>query len=200
MAEAPLGYKSGVKSAVVKALQAAMPAANVGIEYPMVKGEYPYIYIEYTASSLGSMGIGHMEVSDTEQVNGVSQRDVVRRWEFSGGLSFSFFALKAKERDTLSDEFVAAVGFNDTFRDSLKVNNYIAIDVQTEEVTPAGDSASPGTPWGTDDVVYYTSYELKTRGDFFSHSETAGIIERIDTYPRREDEPDLPDSTHGAWE
>jgi hypothetical protein len=200
MAETPLGYKTGVKSAVVTSLQSAMPGVQIGIEYPMVKGEYPYIYVEFKEDVLGSVGIGHSEIGAVQEVDGESVRPIARRWKFNGRLSFGFFALKAKERDVLTDSFISAVGFHDSFKDAISGNAYIPIDVNTEQINPEGDSVSPGTPWGTDDMVYYASYSLDTVGEFYTDVDSAGIIRAVDIFPRTEDEPDLPDNTEGSWE
>lgn len=192
-----MGYLTGVKHAVVTALRDSpmngFDSTHVGIEYPLKNGEYPYVWVEFQQKSLQSMNMMY----DDAVEDAIQGR---KRWEFEGTLSFMFFALLAKERDELFDAFVETVGFFDGFKDSLSSNDFIAIDVNTEVIGPGAQTASEGTPWGTDDMVYTTSATLECRGEFETSLDTTfPLIKRVDVHPRTEGEQDLPDSTDGEW-
>lgn len=204
----PLGYKTGVKRAVVTTLRELFPRSfvaanelprpvNINIEYPMQEGEYPCMYVEFEETKLKRAGIGHVEHDYDSQQGSVI---TARRWIFEGKVTVGFLAMKSKERDLMSDAFLKVVGFTDDFKNALSENPYIGLVINTDEVNPVGTSASPGTPWGSDEVTYYTAYQMDMFGEFFTDERTSGIIERVNIHPRLEGEPDLPDETEGTWQ
>ena len=200
-----LGYKTAVKSAAVKSIKdlfpdsyvgaAGMSDVNVSIEYPITQAEYPAIMVEFLEDEIYSASIGNPDYE-------LSDDDVVTEyitWRFSGSLKVSFFALKAYQRDLISDGFIKAVGFSDAFKRALWTNPYIGIVAKTKTIRGAGESTTPGTPWGSGDLTYFSAYAIDVVGEFFTESTTAGIMKRIEVIPLLEDEPLPSDDDDFTW-
>lgn len=168
---------------------------HYGIEYPMQEGEYPYCLIDFEESSV--------EVSTVSLRREVSESALLNRWVFRGTATFDFFSLSALERDTMIDGFIQVVGMQGELTDALRdgtVNPYIAIELNTQQVTPRGVAKAPGTPWGTDEVVYYASFGLEAVGEFYTEVGVVGnMVEIVSVYPRLQDDPNLPDDSEGQW-
>ena len=201
-----VGYKTEVKSAVVTKLRdsisgtfpstaAGFEGVSVGIDYPMVEGMYPYVMLEFQEKSLRAIGLGHGETYEIDPDGELATH--FRRWKFTGSFVFSFYALRAKERDLLTDAFVKSVGFDEGFRNDLAENEYVGIMVNTQEILGGGETSGVGTPWGTDEMVYVTSYTLDVEGEFFTDIKASVIIKRIEIYSRLEGEPDT--HSQGTW-
>lgn len=200
MANERLEYLTGVKAAVVTSLRECFIEGfngTVGIEYPLQKGDYPYIMVEFEQTKLSNIGIGHEEHSQDEL--DPAKAVTTKRWTFAGSLKFSLFSLRAKERDELFDAVLSAVGVSDEFKIKMGENEFIAMAVDTQTVEPGPQANSTGTPWGTDDLVYYMTMGFNVLGEFTSDVSTGGIISRVIAYPRTSDMPDLPNNDEGLW-
>jgi hypothetical protein len=174
---------------------------HYGIEYPVQKGEYPYCQIGFEESS-----IANSTVSDSVVLNG--DRLPYRHWTFGGSARFSFFSLSAAERDIMIDGFIEVVAMDRVLMSRLRdesINPYIAIELSLEDVMPTGSADSPGTPWGTDEVVYYSSFDIDVQGEFWTtppEAEDVGMVEIIKVYAVNEDAADdteQPNQDEGQW-
>lgn len=181
-------YLVPLKANLVEALRAHFDAAYteddfkntwISIEYPRDKVNYPGIWITYDDNGdVEIAGIHHREyiLDDTGELHEVT------RWRFTGSVSFTCAALTSYERDRLYDEMVRTVAFagvegatSSVFRQSLENNDFIAMNGNFDAITPSGDAASPGTPWGTDEIIYEKTLSFDVLGEFISDPNTNAL-------------------------
>ena len=108
-------------------------------------------------------------------------------------------ALTSLERDRLYDEVVAVIAFGDAdltqrsaFRATIEDNGLIACDANWDEISSGGVSATQGTPWGTDEMIYEITVRFLVKGEFVSDVDTTQLVplSAIKVYPYVEGEPD----------
>lgn len=195
-------YLVQLKTALVEAVRAHFDALHRGdiaaanlnsqfanlwasTEFPIEKHNYPGIWVTYEDSSpLMRAGIDHVEYTLLED-----QTDIVQatRWKFSGRVSFTAAALSSFERDRLFDEMVRMIAFSGyegprstAFRDSITNSEFIALQVNFDTLQPSGEAASPGTPWGTDEVIYEKTLTTECLGEFLSNPITGELVRLSD--------------------
>lgn len=152
----------------------------VSIEYPLDQQSYPSIWCNYDDSdTLQIAGIGHEEYV----VEADGTQHAVTRWLFAGTVTLTAVALSSLERDNLYDELVRLFAFgriqqeNPNFRSLLEDNDFVAVQVNWDELRPHGDAAAPGTPWGTEDeVIYEKSLAFDVEGEFVSDWRTNTLV------------------------
>jgi hypothetical protein len=182
------GYMTVLKTALVQGLRECFDADYpqedfrdllVDIEFPNDVQSYPSIWVNYTDSSaLVSAGIDHHEFTDPGD-SGYVRR--FTRWRFSGTASFTVVALSSLERDRLYDEMVRVIAFAresdqvPEFRAYIEDNEFIAMNANFDEIEPTGNSAAPGTPWGSDEYIYEITLNIDVIGEFISDGETGSL-------------------------
>ena len=151
----------------------------VSIEYPLKKQTFPGVWVQYDDNdSLRIAGLDHKEFV----LDDLNQPHEVTRWEFAGTVTLTCVALTSLERDNLFDEMVRIYAFsriehNPTpFRDIIENNDFIAVVVNWDQLRPNSDAAGPGTPWGTDDIVYEKSLSFDVEGEFVSDPGTQALL------------------------
>lgn len=200
-------YVVPLKGAIVEALRATFtngyPEADFSnlwcsIEFPMDKSNYPGIWVQYDDTEEVSIaGIGHTEVVLDEQG---SERTVTRS-RFGGVITMTCVALSSLERDRLYDELIRMLLFArvepqvSTFRTLIEQNDLVAMNVDFDKVRAAGDAAAPGTPWGTEEMLYERSVAINVIGEFISSYGTLYRLSKIIElgYPEGTPEPAFPD-------
>lgn len=152
---------------------------NVSIEYPTEPQHYPGIWVSYSDTQpLQIAGIDHHEFTPPTP-EGYRRR--FTRWRFAGYASFTLVALTSLERDRLFDEVVRVLAFNredsDTpeFRQYVENNEFIAANMDFDQVEVQGNSVAPGTPWGTDEMIYEVSINMEIIGEFVSDGTTGSL-------------------------
>jgi hypothetical protein len=81
-------------------------------------------------------------------------------------------AMTSLERDRLYDELVRVVAFSNEdgivgrFKNTIASNDLIAATLNTDKIEGRGNGAAPGTPWGTDEIMYEKSLNLEIIGEF----------------------------------
>jgi hypothetical protein len=175
------GYKRFLKTMVVNALRRVFDdeypnpdfrGVNVSIEFPVAKEGYPAVWVGFDDDApLAIAGIGHVE----RHPDGLGGWKEGRRWRFEGYLSFTTIALTSQERDGLYDELVSVIAFGQQsvvtkqFRQYVEVDNdLIAANISFDTIEPKGEVAPPGTPWGTDELMYECGMSLRVIGEFVS--------------------------------
>lgn len=141
----------------------------VTMEYPADSIFYPGIWVDFEPTQpLQVAGIGHTEyVHDT---NGLPHQTT--RWRFAGMIQLTLMALTSLERDRLADELVRVLAFGrqspetSRFRDSVLTNDLIILQLQEDNIAFSGKAENPGTPWGTDDIVYEITATIDCQGEF----------------------------------
>lgn len=163
-----------VKEALEQTFDAEYPNArfrsvHCSIEYPIEKQEYPSIWVDYEDStSLAVAGVSHTEYFP----DGHGNFTTGTRWRFQGYISLTLVALTSQERDELYDELVRVVAFGRQnpataqFRNFVEDNDFIAANFDFDEIEPKGSVAAPGTPWGTDEIIYERGVNLEVLGEF----------------------------------
>lgn len=163
---------------------------HASIEYPVEQTDYPGIWVDYSdTAALQIAGIHHREKGPVS-ADGTSQR-IFTRWKFTGYASFTVVALTSLERDRLYDEIVRVMAFGQDvdnvsdFRNYVESNDLVAMNFDFDQIEVGGNAAAPGTPWGTDDIVYERSINMEVIGEFVSDGKTRSLVplSSIVTYP-----------------
>lgn len=179
-----MSYRTPLKAMFVQALkrtfddqypssalhpEVSFQGLRVSIEYPALPADYPGIWVDYDdTEALVKAGIDHEEDAENADSDPVK----ITRWRFTGYISLIVTALTSLERDLLYDELVSIIAFakqdpvRGRFVDMVESNDYIACNVDTDTIQPRGFVAAPGTPWGTDEVVYEGTVNLNVIGEF----------------------------------
>ncbi len=172
-------YMTHVKAVAVKAMKSTFDAdfpeadfrdLRVSIEYPVLSTDFPSIWVDFDPiGPLRPTAVGHFE---DNSVSGGFER--VTRWSYAGNLTYTCVALTAFERDRLFDQMISVIAFAqvDTqrgeFRSIMETSPLVAINVNYHEIDQRGFSAAPGTPWGTDAMMYEATMGMSVTGEFIS--------------------------------
>lgn len=182
-------YIAPLKTLLVEAIQGTFdsvyPVAkfrnmHASLEYPVEPHDYPSLWIDYDDSQpLLRAGIAHVET--VSPVDGTTVTPFTR-WRFQGYASITVVALTSLERDELFDEVVRVVAFGNEdsvvgrFKDTIANNDLIAANLQTDKIDVRGSAAAPGTPWGTDEMMYERSLNLEIIGEFVPDPATGTLV------------------------
>ncbi len=172
-------YLTPIKTLGIEAFQATFddqyPTAEfqglrTSLEYPIQSSYFPMVWTAYHDSApIRRAGIAYVETADP--VTGALTAPFAR-WRFFGTLSFTCVALTSLECDRVYDEVVRVIAFGQEdpilgrFKGTFEENALIAATCQWDEVESTGDDAQPGTPWGTDEIVYERTLNLDLMGEF----------------------------------
>lgn len=150
---------------------------NVGIEYPVQPQGYPGIWVDYSDTApLRQAGVAHRETDE----DGVLLP--ATRFKFEGTASFTVVALTSRERDRLYDEVIRTLAFGaeddgtSQFRTILEDNDLLAVNAKFDEIEVGGNAAAPGTPWGTDEIIYERTISLDLLGEFVADPVTNDLV------------------------
>lgn len=197
-----MSYRRRLKTGLVLALNKVFDAnypveklrgIHVSIEYPIESQHYPSIWVDFEDSVLQNAGIDH-----SEEDEGGGR---FLRWRFEGHVSFTIASLTSLERDTIFDELVKVLAFGrssdalNAFREFIENNEYIAMNIDFDEIQVGGNAATPGTPWETDEIIYESTVTMEVLGEFRTDVDTGDLVPLsrivIDgrTMPSTEDAP-----------
>jgi hypothetical protein len=156
---------------------------HVDIEFPVDSQAYPGLWVNFSPTAdLHVIGIGHVEFEDNND-------DTVTphtRWEFQGIGSWTVTALSSWERDRLLDEFVRVLAFGPEsdsttgFRSTIEDNPLLALNMNFDQFSIGGEGANPGTPWGSDDVIYEYTVSIEVTGEFISSAAHGSLVPLTD--------------------
>lgn len=181
------GLIEAVKRAVIVALRDALLRTNitvdgspvyVDLEYPMKKEQYPGVWVQFSFTKLNRSGISH-EVWVKENGNWTP----IQEWMFNGRVTLTIVALRSRERDRIADTIINMLAFARTpelvitqpnadtkqYRQlltALTENPYVAMMINTDVITPGGQSASMDVPWQSDVLAYEDNYSFDIIGNF----------------------------------
>lgn len=175
---------------------------NVSIDFPVAEEDYPAVWVEFASTSnLEVAGVHHRE---TEPGSEGFRR--FTRWRFQGNATYTVIAFTSLERDRLFDEVVRIMAFGhevpetSEFRSYIEDNEFLGLNFDFDQISVGPITASPGTPWGTDDMMYEASITMECIGEFISDAATATLLPLseviLTSYSDREPDP-VPD---GAWQ
>jgi hypothetical protein len=181
-------YITPLKTILVEALKETFDGSfplpefretHVDPDYPVDEQNYPAIWVDYDDTQpLLKAGISHRE---TVSSTGTTVFPFTR-WRFQGYISLTVIALNSLERDRLFDQMVRVVAFGEEdsvvgrFRYYISNNDLIAANLQTDKIEVRGNAAAPGTPWGTDEMMYERSLNLEIIGEFVPDPETGTLV------------------------
>lgn len=172
--------------------------AHVSMEYPTLEAHYPGIWVDFTPTvDLQVAGIGHREFTDPGPSGGVRE---VTRWRFAGILSLTVAALTSLQRDRMCDELVKVMAFGQQhaaraeFRNYIENNDLIAMQMQWDKFSLTGKSEAPGTPWGTDDIIYEITITVDCQGEIVSDASDFTLVplSAVVMAPRPDEAPPPP--------
>lgn len=158
---------------------------HVSIEYPADSHNYPGVWLDFrTTQPLSTAGLAHREIVDVEHDTGPSTRHEVQRWRFAGLAEYTLVAFTSLQRDRLFDEVLKVFISSDTdatragFRTYIENNAFIGMSIDFDEVNVGGSAATPGTPWGSDDLIYEVTLSLEVIGEFVTDpDETSALVD-----------------------
>lgn len=197
-----------LKTALVQALKLTFDAEyveddfrnlHVSIEYPMKRQDYPGLWVDFdTEGQLENIGIDHREYATVSEGEGTTRR--VMRWRFQGYASFTVVAMTSLERDRLLDEVIRVIAFGteseqtSQFRAFIEDNDFLALNIDFDQIGISGVAAVPGTPWGSDEVIYEVTVRVEVVGEFVSDnsSQTLVPLEAIVVYPYTDETQPVP--------
>ncbi len=182
-------YLAKLKTMLVTALKETFdtdyPVADFrnircSIEYPVEPQDYPGVWVDYEDTGpLQIAGIDHTENSDPDTDLAINR---YTRWKYAGYASYTVVALTSLERDRLYDEMVRVIAFGKestetrTFRQIVENNEFIAANFDFDRIQPRGNAAAPGTPWGTDEIIYERTLNMEVIGEFVSDAITGMLV------------------------
>jgi hypothetical protein len=201
------GVIEAVKRAVVMALREALVRTNitvngspvyVDLEYPMKKEQYPGIWVQFSVVKLNRAGISHEVWVQDANLNWTP----IQEWMFNGRVTLTIVALKSLERDRIADSIISMFAFSRTpelvisqpnantkqyrtLLTALDQNPYVAMTLNTDTITPGGQTASMDVPWQQDVLAYEDSYSFDLLGNFnikFTR-DGAYTLSRVDSVP-----------------
>jgi hypothetical protein len=146
----------------------------VSLSYPVDKAKYPGVWADFEVSLLQTVGLDHTETD--------ASGAVLTRWRFQGYAVFTVVSLNNNENDMIWDELIALTAwaaqsdYPSPFRQAIESNPLVSTTWTYDTIDPRAGGASPGTPWGTDEVIYERGMALKVVGEFTTSPLTRQIV------------------------
>jgi len=151
----------------------------ISIEFPEERQSYPGIWVDFEPTGdLQVAGIDHAEY-EVDGTSGLARR--FTRWRCTGFAAYTVVALTSRERDALFDEVVRVFAFGpeapstSDYRRVIETNDLIALNMDFAVIGQRGLTSSPGTPWGSDEIVYEGTVAVAVIGEFVSDATTATL-------------------------
>lgn len=167
---------------------------SVTIENPTDEIVYPAVVVRWLEQTVKNAGVGHIEyIFDPDNNATVPFRHAYYR----GQIELGIYALSSLDRDLVSDTLVQLMRmpdmaaytqnyFNQIFNDVDSSANLNYINVDTDNISPTGESVSQ-VPWLAENALQYTSgYRSNVFGEFYSLPpgfHFGGYISAVDVYP-----------------
>jgi hypothetical protein len=186
--------------------QADFRSLWVSMEFPADRANYPGIWVDFMSTApLQTAGVDHHEYVVNE-ITGLSRR--VGRWRYGGSVTFTVAALTSLERDRLVDELVRVLAFGGEhpqtagFRSGIEQNDLIACDFQWDRFVLTQPDANPGTPWGTEEVLYEQTVQMDCQGEFVADTAATPALvplSAVVAYSAPQGEPLPSGADGGGW-
>lgn len=180
------GFATNVVMVWVEALRAVFDdnprlPLTVTTEFPMKETEYPALWVNLALQGdVRNVGIGHVEHVEGSAPGLVQE---AFRWQFGGMIEITLGAMGNLERYRMLDEVMRTLAVarmdqnaEGVLRSHVERNGLVGQNVVWESVTVGGFAESPGTPWGTDDVVYECTLTIEIEGEFLVLPGTGDLV------------------------
>ena len=157
-----------------------MQDMTVHVDYPLDVAGYPGLWVSFVPNGeVRNVGIGHVEYQSVPE--GIVE---AFRWQFSGVAEITVAALSSLERARMIDWLSKAIAFGHVnrpgplsdFRNHVEHNDLIGLRVAWESFTVGGMAETPGTPWGSDDVIYEATVSLTVEGEYVFAPDTEEVL------------------------
>lgn len=153
---------------------------HVSIEFPDDRQHYPSLWVDFEPTGqLTRAGVNHIEIAPTE--TGDAAR-AFTTWRFQGYATYTIAAMTSLERDLLFDEVVRVLAFGgedpatNTFRATIETSDLLDVNIDFDEIGVRGTANTPGTPWGTDEMIYETTIAMEVLGEFRADMSTGTLL------------------------
>lgn len=154
---------------------------HVSPEFPILREDYPAIWVDFEPTGpLITAGIGGTNLYTEPDENDVVH--AYKKWLFRGYATYTIMALTSLERDRIFDEVVKMIAFAQLnpqyfiYRQTIENNPWIGTQVDFDSISQRGKSATSGTPWGSDDILYEITTASQVIGEFASDPSTGEFI------------------------
>ena len=155
---------------------------HISPEFPELRADYPAVWVDFEpVGELETGGISQLLFVDPYSGNAVPGG--MKIWLFRGYATYTIMALTSLERDRLFDELVKMIAFGSlnpqlsVYRQTIEQNPWIAMNVNFDQIDQRNKSASGGTPWGTDDMLYEITVAVSCLGEFASDPGTGEFVD-----------------------
>lgn len=178
---------------------------NIDLEYPYLEEQYPGIWVRFSLHKLQASGLDPTQRGESE---------IFSVWYFEGTFSLMIMALSSKERDLISDGLIEAFAFASQMPSvsplyaTLQSSDLINMTLQSDILTPGGQTETVGVPWDDDKLAYEDRYSFEVVGQVRSRVQQGVVftnLSEIQTYPTLTNVVGAPnnsldDDGNGQWQ
>lgn len=173
------------KKLIIRALRATfnsfypndkLSSMNIDMEYPYKEEHYPGIWVRFSPSKLQASGLDPAQQTADE---------IFSVWYYEGTVSFTIIALSSKERDLISDGIIEAFAFAaqmpsaSPFYATITSSDLINMTLQSDILTPGGQTETIGTPWDDDKIAYEDRYSFEVVGQVRSRVQPGVVFTNL---------------------
>lgn len=190
--------KTALRKAIIETFDEDYPreewrAVHASLEYPSTAQDYPGIWIDFEPTGqfeIVQVGGGQQYTVDaTDPAHPIFH--TFTTWHFQGVAQFTVVALAPLEHARLFDELAKVMAFGrenpatSTFRSIIEQNDFVAMNIDFDQIGVGGFDATPGTPWGTEDTIWEGTLSMEVKGEFNSDGVTGDLVplRAITIYP-----------------
>lgn len=202
------------KKLIIRALRATftsmypntkLASMNIDLEYPYLEEQYPGIWVKFNPRKIQASGLDPTQRTDSE---------IFSVWHYEGTISLMILALTSKERDLISDGFIEAYAFAaqmpsvSPFATTLLESDLINMTLQSDILSPGGQTESVGVPWDDDKLAYEDRYSFEVVGQIRSRIQPGVVftnLSEIQTFSSLTNVAGAPDNSidddgNGTWQ
>jgi hypothetical protein len=144
---------------------------HCSIEYPIDPQDYPGIWVDFEPE--GELSRGGIDDINSYLTNGDTTLTPLYLWRAQGWATYTLAALTSLQRARLHDEIVRVFAFGSdptvaAFRETIEDNNFLAMNMDFDRIAERGASATPGTPWGSEEIIYEVTLAMQCVIEFYS--------------------------------
>jgi hypothetical protein len=144
---------------------------HCSIEYPINPQDYPGVWVDFEPE--GELTRGGIDDINSFLPNGNNTLTPLYLWRAQGWATYTLATLTSLQRARLHDEIVRVFAFGSdptvaAFRETIENNNYLAMNMDFDRIAERGSAATPGTPWGSEEIIYEVTLAMQCVIEFYS--------------------------------
>jgi hypothetical protein len=144
---------------------------HCSIEYPIDPQDYPGVWVDFEPE--GELTRGGIDDINSYLKNGNDTLTPLYLWRAQGWATYTLAAMSSLQRARLHDEIVRVFAFGSdptvsAFRETIENNNYLAMNMDFDRIAERGSAATPGTPWGSEEIIYEVTLAMQCVIEFYS--------------------------------